>query len=261
MTGEICLFYKYGFCKHGDKCNKSHLKEVCLKRECDSRKCDKRHPRPCKLMMENGFCKFGTKCSYSHRLPKIIEDQNLKIEALERMIENQNETINDLKFKMLENQRREVDQLQSQINLLKSQNTLKESLIKKIDKQTELIEWEEEEDENTLEEDNECQSVPHASPTSTPASVKLDNFVKNSLKQLVDIESVVKKGRKMSIIRDKYKLCCDKIEDEYQKNEIKSEIYNMAVKGLKNYLETPVEESDKDEYLKCIFKCRALLQS
>ena len=103
MTGEICLFYKYGFCKHGDKCNKSHLREVCPKRECDSRKCDKRHPRPCKLMMENGFCKFGTKCSYSHRLPKIIEDQNLKIEALERMIENQNETINDLKFKMLEN--------------------------------------------------------------------------------------------------------------------------------------------------------------
>ena len=132
MTGEICLFNKYGFCKHGDKCNKSHLKEVCLKRECDSRKCDKRHPRPCKLMMENGFCKFGTRCSYSHRLPKIIEDQNLKIEALERMIETQNETIEDLKVKMLQNHRRELDQLQSQINLLKLQNTAKEGLIKKL---------------------------------------------------------------------------------------------------------------------------------
>ena len=106
MTGEICMFNKYGFCKNGDKCNRSHLKEVCLKRECDSRKCDKRHPRPCKLMMENGFCKFGTKCSYSHRLPKTIEDQNIKIEALERMIESQNETINYLKVKMLENHRR-----------------------------------------------------------------------------------------------------------------------------------------------------------
>ena len=69
------------------------------------------------------------------------------------------------------------------------------------------------------------------------------------------------RGRKMSIIRDKYKVCCDKIKDEYQKIEIKSEIFNMAVKGLTNYLETPVEESDKDDYLKCIFKCRALLQS
>ena len=135
------MFNKYGFCKNGDKCNRSHLQEVCLKRECDSRKCDKRHPRPCKLMMENGFCKFGTKCSYSHRLPKTIEDQNIKIEALERMIQSQNDIINDLRIKMLQQQRREVDQPQSQINLLKSQNTEKENLIKKLDNAVkELIE-------------------------------------------------------------------------------------------------------------------------
>ena len=36
----------------------------------------------------------------------------------------------------------------------------------------------------------------------------------------------------MSIIREKYKLHCDKLEDEYQKNEIKSEIYRMAINGL-----------------------------
>ena len=185
--------FKYGFCKNGDNCNRSHLKEVCLKRECDSRKCDKRHPRPCKLMMENGFCKFGTRCSYSHRLPKIIEDQNLKIEALERMIETQNETIEDLKVKMLQNHRRELDQLQSQINLLKLQNTAKEGLIKKLDNQKTIIESEEEDDdENTLKESSEYKSIPHASPSPTPASVKLDNFVKKSLKLLEDIESVVK---------------------------------------------------------------------
>ena len=261
MTGEICMFNKYGFCKNGDKCNRSHLQEVCLKRECDSRKCDKRHPRPCKLMMENGFCKFGTKCSYSHRLPKTIEDQNIKIEALERMIESQNETINYLKVKMLENHRRELDHLQSQINLLKSQNSAKENLIKKLDNQTALIELKEDEDESTLQESSEYKTVPNHSPVPTPASVKLNNFVRNSLKHLEEMECIVKKGRKMSIIRDKYKLHCDKIEDEYQKNEIRSEIYNMAIKGLKHYLETPVEESDKDDYLKCIFKCRALLQS
>ena len=107
-------------------------------------------------MMENGFCKFGTRCSYSHRLPKIIEDQNLKIEALERMIETQNETIEDLKVKMLQNHRRELDQLQSQINLLKLQNTAKEGLIKKLDSQKTIIESEEEEDdENTLKESSE----------------------------------------------------------------------------------------------------------
>ena len=133
MTGEICMFHKYGFCKNGDKCKKSHLKEVCLKWECDSKKCNKRHPRPCKYLSQNGHCKFDSKCSYSHRQPKMIEDQNLKIEALERMIQSQNETINELRVKMLQHQRRELDQLQSQINLLKSQNTEKESLIKKLD--------------------------------------------------------------------------------------------------------------------------------
>ena len=195
MSGEICMFHKYGFCKNGDKCNRSHLQEVCLKRECDSRKCDKRHPRPCKLVMENGFCKFGTKCSYSHRLPKIIEDQNIKIEALERMIESQNETINYLKVKMLENHRRELDHLQSQINLLKSQNSAKENLIKKLDNQTALIELKDE-DESTLQESSEYKTVPNHSPAPTPASVKLNNFVRNSLKHLEEMECVVKKGQK-----------------------------------------------------------------
>ena len=149
------------------------------------------------------------------------------------MIETQNETIEDLKVKMLQNHRRELDQLQSQINLLKLQNTAKEGLIKKLDNQKTIIESEEEDDdENTLKESSEYKSIPHASPSATPASVKLDNFVKKSLKLLENIESVVKKSRKMSIIREKYKLHCDKLEDEYQKNEIKSEIYRMAINGL-----------------------------
>ena len=115
------------------------------------------------------------------------------------MIETQNETIEDLKVKMLQNHRRELDQLQSQINLLKLQNTAKEGLIKKLDSQKTIIESEEEEDENTLKESSEYKCIPHASPSPTPASVKLDNFVKKSLKLLEDIESVVKKSRKMSI--------------------------------------------------------------
>ena len=110
------------------------------------------------------------------------------------MIETQNETIEDLKVKMLQNHRRELDQLQSQINLLKLQNTAKEGLIKKLDNQKTIIESEEDDDdENTLKESSEYKCIPHASPSPTPASVKLDNFVKKSLKLLEDIESVVKK--------------------------------------------------------------------
>ena len=52
-------------------------------------------------------------------------------------------------------------------------------------------------------------SVPHdthASPNPTPASVRYENFLKNSLRHLEEMEVVVKKSRKMYIIRDKCKV-------------------------------------------------------
>ena len=43
-----------------------------------------RHPRPCRFYRLNGFCKFGTICRYSHRLPRKVEEQNDKIESIEK---------------------------------------------------------------------------------------------------------------------------------------------------------------------------------
>ena len=63
---------------------KIHLKEVSQNRECDYRNCNKRHPRPCRFYRMIGFCKFGTSCRYSHRLPKKVEEQNDKIESIEK---------------------------------------------------------------------------------------------------------------------------------------------------------------------------------
>ena len=85
MIREVCLFDKFSFCKNGVKCSKVHLKEVCQNRECDYRKCNKRHPRPCRFFRENGFCKFGTSCRYSHRVSREIEENNEKIESLEKV--------------------------------------------------------------------------------------------------------------------------------------------------------------------------------
>ena len=262
MTGEICLFHKYGFCKNGDKCTKAHLKEECRDRECDSKKCDKRHPRPCKHLLQNGFCKFNLICSYSHRLPKMIEDQNIKIEALENKIESQNKIISDLKIKMLEGQKKELQQLQNQINLLKLKNSEKEDLIRKLDGDSaEAEDSEDSEDDNvqTLQE----VSLPHAhaSPNPTPASVRYENFLKNSLRHLDEMELGIKRSRKMSIIRDKYKVYSEKIENEFMKYEIKSTIYDMAIKRLKECLKSPEDEVDKDQYLSFIYKCRNSLNS
>ena len=113
--------------------------------------------------------------------------------------------------------------------------------------------------ENTLQED----SVLNASPNPASASVRYENFIKNSLRHLEVMELDIKKSRKISVIRDKYKSYSDKIEHEFQKYEIKSTIYDMAVKRLKDGLKFQENEITevKDHYLQCIFKCRMSLNS
>ena len=109
MNREVCLFDKFSYCKNGVRCLRIHLKEICWNRECDYRKCNKRHPRPCKIFQERGHCKFGTSCRYSHRPPKIIEEQNKKIESLEnntakllKQVADQDAIIKDLNKKLFE---------------------------------------------------------------------------------------------------------------------------------------------------------------
>ena len=111
MIKEVCLFDKFSYCKNGVRCLRIHLKEVCWNRECDYRKCNKRHPRLCKPFMEKGFCRFGKSCRYSHRPPKVIEEQNQKIESLEnntakllKQVADQDVMIKDLKKKLYERQ-------------------------------------------------------------------------------------------------------------------------------------------------------------
>ena len=127
MTAEICMFNKFGFCKKGDSCRKIHLVEICLKDGCDARKCDKRHPRPCKFFNQKGFCKFEINCKFSHKPNKAIQEQNSKIEALEKktemllnMIEEQKATIEGLKARVEEKHVEETVDTEKQ-----TQNTAK----------------------------------------------------------------------------------------------------------------------------------------
>ena len=209
MTREICLFYKFGFCRNGDKCKKSHLTEVCNKRECDYKKCDKRHPRPCKYQLQRGFCKFDSKCSYSHRLPKMYEDQNMKIEALERQINDQNETIKDLKIKMIEYQKTQVEQLQTQINYLKLKIIEKEVHIQKID------------DVTLAGDDEECvegEQKLYESTGDEERDREIDDLIrcsKNCLKLVDNMESDIKKSRKDECMRKKFKVHSDKVNKEF----------------------------------------------
>ena len=87
----------------------------------------------------NGFCRFGTSCKYSHRLPKEVEEQNKKIETIEKVnaklskqVEDQNVEIKELKSRLIEIESRELKSLQKQINDLAKNNSEKETAIKNI---------------------------------------------------------------------------------------------------------------------------------
>ena len=130
MIREVCLYDKFSYCKNGVRCLRIHLKEVCWNGECrDYRKCNKRHPKPCKSFMEKGFCRFGTSCRYSHRPPKVIEEQNKKIESLEnitakllKQVADQDVKIKDLKKELYERECKEMKSLQGQIDDLVEKN-------------------------------------------------------------------------------------------------------------------------------------------
>ena len=138
MIREVCLYDKFSYCKNGVRCLRIHLKEVCWNGECrDYRKCNKRHPKPCKSFMEKGFCRFGTSCRYSHRPPKVIEEQNKKIESLEnntakllKQVADQDDMIKDLKKELYERECKEMKSLQGQIDDLVEKNMEKERAIK-----------------------------------------------------------------------------------------------------------------------------------
>ena len=41
QTAEtVCIHYKFGYCKHGERCWKKHVEEKCGNRECDVSKCN-----------------------------------------------------------------------------------------------------------------------------------------------------------------------------------------------------------------------------
>ena len=55
MEDQVCLYFKYGYCKYKNKCKKEHMKETCqdLNHCKDQRICNKRHPRVCKMHVED----------------------------------------------------------------------------------------------------------------------------------------------------------------------------------------------------------------
>ena len=65
-TQILCSYFKFGYCKHREYCQKRHVKELCELSSCDIANCDKRHPIKCKFYRYYGQCKFDP-CMFSHK--------------------------------------------------------------------------------------------------------------------------------------------------------------------------------------------------
>ena len=266
MTREICMFDKFGFCKERERCERTHLVEVCVKEECDARKCDKRHPRACKYHQQNGFCKFKSNCKYGHKQFGSSRDQNLRIEALEKqnekltkLIEDQNEAIKDLRHKMMLEDSLKIKQLERDIENLKTNCNEKSEIIRKLTK--DVTYWKD-------EVVGICESVYDDYVPLQYFNEKNRKYVTNSIEHLEVMEVDIKKCRKNAKdLGVKFKSYCDKLEKEIEDADGKvSSLYLHHVSKLKESLSehhcefsNDIEEKivgDKDDLLRHIERCR-----
>ena len=260
MNREVCLFDKFSYCKNGVRCLRIHLKEICWNRECDYRKCNKRHPRPCKIFLERGHCKFGTSCRYSHRPPKIIEEQNKKIESLEnktakllKQVADQDAIIKDLNKKLFERECNELKSLQKQIDVLVQKNDEKEKAIQKLETDVKDIKDNCAEDSSDEDEDVEQEMSKHSA------------YIEKALVQVDETKIEIEKMRKNT--RDA-KVQIEKLCQELTSlpfifgfnTKVRFDNYWDPVEELMEFVKSNETKMDKETCLTKIMKLKQQLQ-
>ena len=76
---NFCSFYKFGFCKFGNKCRKLHYSEICQHKFCENVKfCEKSY------FCAYGFCKFGNDCQFRHENPPSRKHANKDSELIDK---------------------------------------------------------------------------------------------------------------------------------------------------------------------------------
>ena len=97
MAGEnVCLFFKFGYCRFLEKCRKQHYNEICEITNCDTKHCHKRHPSICRYYENFQRCKFGDFCMFKH--VKRVNEMAVKVTELEvdiKALQKENQTLMD----------------------------------------------------------------------------------------------------------------------------------------------------------------------
>ena len=130
MEDQVCLYFKYGYCKYKNKCKREHMKETCqdLNHCKDQRICNKRHPRVCKMYVEDRICRLRNDCAYHHPLEK----EELTFDNKE--INDLKEKVDTLKF-IVHLLVKKIENLESEIHKIKGVETSEEVFEEEIQKE------------------------------------------------------------------------------------------------------------------------------
>ena len=198
-TQNVCKWNKFGYCKHGEMCRESHVKEICENSSCKIMCCLKRHPKQCKFFTSYKRCKFDP-CAFRHveqtdsfeylkkendvMLSKINDiDKSIKaLEAKESETDNFIEKLIAIekKLEIFTNVRQDIhtkdetiDKLTKKVTEMENNLKDKDDLIGDLVLRLKIVE----DKQNTLEE--EVDKVDHViditSESENPASVTIVN--------------------------------------------------------------------------------------
>ena len=117
----VCLYNKYGYCKHKEMCRKRHVNEMCEKLSCEVYKCTLRHPKICKFFWNNGQCKFDP-CAFLHKdnensLWKLKQENEIlqeKINNIDKALKTLNQQENETQSTIDKEQK--IDSLQKLVH-------------------------------------------------------------------------------------------------------------------------------------------------
>ena len=254
MTGEVCMFNKFGFCKWEANCKKIHLDEICLLEECESRKCNKRHPRLCKYFSERGFCKYGSNCRFDHRPPKYIRSIVSRLKALEKGNLKLLKIIKDQKDLCVKKTIKELEKILKQIDDLKQGNNEKEAAIKRLEEDIENLKADKTQNAEKSKE-KEAEEPVQESEDIVFETLITSRKKKWAMKDRTFAECIVKKYKFLmelldwlddgegddleDLIKSHFLSSAEDLEEEVEERKITNKELKAAVQFFKNIVNRP----------------------
>ena len=215
----ICNFFKYGYCKFKMSCKNKHVTLVCDDEKCNPQKCEKRHPRLCKYMSKYGSCKLGSICAYSHNRKNENNRLEKKIDELIAMVNKKNDTIvkceNKIEDLMQKNKEKDaiIDKLVNDVKeldkIVKEKISCNTSSSK--NKENEAAKLPSKSKDVTLASDDKKKSLRSSKKKNNEV---IEDFTTTCLTIVDETEGDMKNDTDVEIIRQKYKICTEKIDKE-----------------------------------------------